>query len=153
MLGSFKRLATLTNMVPADQRLAFIADCLLDSLLVECIGGRVRRRIVPLEVAVPDFVLQQSLSPDAPVFSPDAPAFVPRSEVSDGQTFSQAAVNAPEFTPSSGAPQAPVPAPAVSPSSASSIKSIPAPRIAAGADWTTVGKKAPRNKSATATKV
>lgn len=158
VLGSFKRLATLTTMVPPEQRLTFIGECLLDSLLVECIGGRVRRRVVPLDAIAPEFSVP-SLSPDAPVFSVDAPAFVPRSEIGFAQpSFSN---TAPEFTPApvsvtvtdSAAPAVvPSAAPATAvPASLPSPTSITAPRIPK-TDWTTVTKKAPRPKTATTDK-
>lgn len=67
-LATFKRLATMIAMIPPPQRVDFVAECLQESQIVECIEGRVRRRVVS----------ETTQETTTSGFSVDAPAFIPR---------------------------------------------------------------------------
>ena len=134
VISSFKRVATMLSTVPADQRPAFVTESLTDSLLVEVVDGRLRRR--PGSASAPASPSRDSASAAAGSvvaassssthFSADAPAFVP------GRPFDPSAIPFAPATGLWGQPSIPIPgnsysAPFVPP------PWVPAPGLAKGA--------------------
>lgn len=135
-LATFRRLVSMTASVPAFQREAFIAECLRQSTLVECVDDRVRRRAVPIAAPAADVT-----------FSADAPAFVPREHIADDTAVPTSAPSAPAAAAAAAAapPAAEGPSPlTVSPKLTAPVlalsKGVTPPRLPRD-EWSTAGRK------------